>query len=71
MKKIILAAAAVGLGIGFAKASTNTFIGRTIPGTSPLQVSKVETKLTTTVCHELCDLDGNCYTECTVTESED
>lgn len=65
MKKIIMAAAVVGLGLGFAKASTNGFIKRTIPGTSHFQVVKAESK-TTTVCYQLCDLNGKCYTECSV-----
>jgi len=37
MKKIMMIAALVGLGLGFAKASTNSFIGRTFPGTVKLQ----------------------------------
>jgi hypothetical protein len=69
MKKIMIAAAVVGLGLGLAKASTNNLIGRTIPGANPLQAAKAETKGTTTVCYELCDLNGNCYTECTTTQN--
>lgn len=69
MKKIMIAAAVVGLGISFAKASTNSFVGRTAPGTISLRASKAETKNTTTVCYPVCDLNGKCYTECTTTGS--
>lgn len=69
MKKIIITAAIIGLGLGFAMASTNNFAGRTIHGASPLQAAKMATKNTTTVCYQLCDLNGKCYTECTVTQN--
>jgi len=71
MKKIIMVAAVVGLGLGVAKASTNILIERTLPAASFLKASKTGTKATTTVCHQVCDLNGKCYTECSVTQSVD
>lgn len=64
MKKIMMIAALVGLGLSLAKASTSSYIGRTPPGTSRLQMLKAEA--TTTVCYQLCDLNGKCYTECSL-----
>ena len=71
MKKLMIAAAVIGLGLGFAKAATMNFNGTTTAGRSFIKAAaNTEKKTTVEVCYEVCDTtDGRCYTKCTVTES--